>query len=432
LETDSILFQSVSIFVCLILSGFFSGSETALTSLSEMKVRHMIEENPKAKILELWIYHPNKVLNTILIGNNVVNILGSVLAADMMQKIFGNTQIAAVTGVMTLMVLIFGEITPKTFAKHNAAAMAIALMRILKVFYTVLFPATYVMNKFVVAMIKLSGGKLEKKPQITEEELEFIINVGEKEGVLENGQKEMLQNIFELGDMSIKEVMVPRRDIIAVNVNDDFDSIMNKVFENEFSRLPVYEDTIDKIIGILNVKDLLAFTREDKSTFNLRSMLRSPYFIPGTKKIDTMLTEFQKTRNHMAIVLDEYGGVAGLLTLENVLEEIVGDIYDEYDEDEMKEIEVEQTDPDTYVLDAMMDIDDFCEEFHIEKTEEMEKYETLAGLVYDLAGKVPEQGDSYIFNGNTLTVLEIEDRKICKIEMKKIQDTPPAADDVEV
>ncbi|QAR33228.1 HlyC/CorC family transporter [Geovibrio thiophilus] len=431
METDSILFQSVSIFVCLILSGFFSGSETALTSLSEMKVRHMIEENPKAKILELWIYHPNKVLNTILIGNNIVNILASVIAADMMQKIFGNTQIAAVTGVMTLMILIFGEITPKTFAKHNAKAMAIALMRILKVFYTVFFPATYVMNKLVVAMIKLSGGKLDKKPQITEEELEFIINVGEKEGVLENGQKEMLQNIFELGDMSIKEIMVPRRDIIAVNVNEDFDSIMNKVVENEFSRLPVYEETIDKIIGILNAKDLLVFTREDVSKFNLRGMLRAPYFIPGTKKIDNMLTEFQKTRNHMAIVLDEYGGVAGLLTLENVLEEIVGDIYDEYDQDEVSDTEVEQTDADTYILDAMMDIDDFCEEFGIEKTEEMEKYETLAGLVYDLAGRVPEQGDSYVFGGSTLTVLEIEDRKICRIEMKKIQDTP-VADDVEV
>lgn len=431
MEVDSILFQSVAIVICLLLSGFFSASETALTSLSEMKVRLMIEEDPRAEILELWIYHPNKVLNTILIGNNVVNVLSAVLAADIAQKLFGSIQITAVTAIMTMLVLIFGEITPKTYAKHNAETSAIILIRFLKIFYIILLPLTYVMNKVVVAMIKSSGGNIDKKPQITEEELEFIINVGEQEGVLENGQKEMLQNIFEIRDMSIKEIMVPRRDIVAISINDSFDSIMDKVFENEFSRLPVYEETIDRIIGILSVKDLLQFTKKNKDDFNLVSLLREPSFIPGTKKIDTMLREFQRARSHMAVVLDEYGGVAGLLTMEDILEEIVGDIYDEYDADETIETEVEETEQGTFLLDAMMDINDFCEEFNIIKTPEMKKYETLAGLIYDLAGKVPEVGDSYLFDGKVFNVLEVEDRKICKIEMRTMNETT-LADEQEV
>lgn len=420
MEVDSIILHVFSIFICILLSGFFSGSETALTSLSEMKIRHMIAEDPKARILELWLQHPNKLLNTILIGNSAANVLAAVLAADMVRNLVGNSQIAIVTGVMTLLILIFGEIIPKTFAKHNAIYISIHFMKILKVIYTVLYPATFIMNKFAVAMIKLSGGSLDKKPKLTEDEIEFIINVGEKEGALENGQKEMLQNIFELGDMNIKEIMTPRRDIIAVNINDSFDAIMDKVLTNEFSRLPVYEETIDKIIGIMNAKELLVFTRENKDNFDLRKMIREPYFIPGSKKIDTMLTEFQKTRNHMAIVLDEYGGVAGLLTLEDVLEVIVGEIYDEYDSEEAAEIEVERTDEDTYVIDAMMDMDDFCEEFGIERTGGMEDYDTLAGLIYDLAGKVPEQDDSFELHGYELKVMEIADRKICKVQLKKI------------
>lgn len=430
MEVDSILLHVFSIFICILLSGFFSGSETALTSLNEMKIRHMITENPQARALELWLLHPNKLLNTILIGNNVVNILAAVLAADMVRNLVGNSQIAIVTGVMTMLILIFGEIIPKTFAKHNAEQIAVSLMKILQVIYTVLYPATFAMNKFAVAMIKISGGSLDKKPKITEDEIEFIINVGEREGVLENGQREMLQNIFDLGDTNIKEIMTPRRDIVAVNVNDSFDEIMDKVLANEFSRLPVYEEAIDKIIGIMNAKELLVFTRESKENFDLRKMLREPYFIPGSKKIDTMLNEFQKTRNHMAIVLDEYGGVSGLLTLEDVLEVIVGDIYDEYDSEEAAEIEVERTDEDTYVIDAMMDMDDFCEEFGIERTGGMEDYDTLAGLIYDLAGKVPDQGDSFELHGYELTVLEISDRKICKVQLKKINNEK--TDDAEI
>jgi putative hemolysin len=420
LDVDSIILHVFSIFICILLSGFFSGSETALTSLSDMKIRHMMAEDPKARVLELWILHPNKLLNTILIGNNVVNILAAVLAADMVRNLVGNSEIAIVTGVMTLLILIFGEIIPKTFAKHNAEQICLPIMRILRFIYTVFYPATFVMNKFAVAMIVLSGGRLDKKPKITEDEIEFIINAGEKEGALENGQKEMLQNIFELGDSNIKEIMTPRRDIIAVNINDNFDTIMDKVLTTEFSRLPVYEDTIDNIIGIMNVKELLVYTRENKENFNLRKMIREPYFIPGSKKIDTMLNEFQKTRNHIAIVLDEYGGVAGLLTLEDVLEVIVGDIYDEYDSEEAAEQEVQRTDEDTYVIDAMMDMDDFCEQFGIERTDEMEDYDTLAGLIYDLAGKVPDQGDSFELLGYELKVMEIADRKICKVQLKKI------------
>ncbi|WP_238320634.1 hemolysin family protein [Limisalsivibrio acetivorans] len=418
--------ELASIITCILLSGFFSGSETALTSLNELKIRHLMEENKRAKVLDLWLHHPNKVLNTILIGNNIVNILGSVLAAELVRKVFGDTQIALVTGVMTLAVLIFGEITPKTFAKHNAEKIAIYIMHVLKIFYTVFFPAAYLMNKFVVGLIKITGGKLDKGPQLTEEEIEFIINVGEKEGVLENGQKEMLQNIFEIGDMNLNEIMVPRTDVVAVSIDESFDSIMEKILEHEFSRLPVYQESIDNIVGVLNVKDLLKYMSKGLEGYELKNMLRQVFFIPGTKKIDEMLTEFQKSRSHMAVVVDEYGGVSGIVTLEDILEEIVGEIWDEYDEEES---EVDVIDESTFNVDSMMDIDDFCERFNIEKTEEMEKYETLGGLIFDLAGRIPETGDVYEHAGYSFHILNIEDRKLGKVEVKRLGIGSPFPDE---
>ncbi len=377
--------ELLAIGICVLLSGFFSGSETALTSLGELKVRHMLEENPKAKPLQLWHDHPNKVLNTILIGNNIVNILGSVLATDFSAKVFGNAHIAAVTGVMTLMVLFFGEITPKTFAKHNAVAIAPYVIRILKVPYLFFYPFSYGINKLVKAMIALSGGKLDKdKNRITEDELEFYITESEKEGVIENGKSRMLQNIFDISEIYVKEVMVPRTDMIAIDIADPIESYMDKILASEFSRIPVYEENIDKIIGILYVKDLLRFVNTDNETVDLRKVLRKPYFIPETKKIDSMLGEFQKSRNHMAVVIDEYGGVDGIVTLEDILEEIVGEIWDEYDTEEH---EVTQISNDTFIVDVRMDIDDFCDRFELEKTTEMDEYETVGGLVFDIAEK---------------------------------------------
>ncbi|MCD8552805.1 hemolysin family protein [Seleniivibrio sp.] len=420
--SDSLIFELLAIVLCIVLSSFFSGSETTLTSLSEMRVRRMMDENPKNKPLTLWLDHPNKVLNTILIGNNIVNILASVLATDFTAKVAGNSNIALVTGIMTLLVLIFGEITPKTYAKHNAEKHAVFIIKTLKVPFVVFYPLSYALNKLVRWIIILSGGNVEKsRHKITEDELEFYITESGKEGMLEDNKTKMLQNIFDISEIYVKEVMVPRTDMVAVDVNAPAEEYLDRILASEFSRIPVYEDSIDRIVGILYVKDLLKFVKEDGVNFDLKKVIRKPFFVPETKKIDSMMGEFQKSRNHMAVVIDEYGGVAGIVTLEDILEEIVGEIWDEYDTEEH---EVVQTSDDTYIVDVRMDIDDFCEKFELEKTHDMEEYETLGGLVFDIAGKIPEVGEVYEFDGYSFKILNKNERRLDKVELTRLHREP--------
>ncbi|MGE4317933.1 MAG: hemolysin family protein [Deferribacterales bacterium] len=420
--SEALIFELSAIILCILLSGVFSGSETTLTSLSELKVRHMIEENPRAKPLELWLDHPNKVLNTILIGNNIVNILASVLATDFTAKLVGDSNIALVTGIMTIMVLFFGEITPKTYAKHNAERLAIPVIKLLKLPYLFFFPFSYGINRLVKLMIIISGGNPERhKHKLTEDELEFYITESGKEGMLEDAKSQMLRNIFDISDIYVKEVMVPRTDMVAVEVSSEPKEYLDRILASEFSRIPVYEESVDKIVGILYVKDLLKFVQEDGVNFDLKKVIRKPFFVPETKKIDSMMGEFQKSRNHMAVVIDEYGGVAGIVTLEDILEEIVGEIWDEYDTEEQ---EVTQLSEDSYIVDVRMDIDDFCDKFEIEKTHEMDEYETVGGLVFDIAGKIPEVGEVYEFSDYSFKILNKFERRLDKVELTRLHREP--------
>lgn len=420
---DGMVLEFVAIGVCIVFSGFFSATETALTSLSELKVKHILQEKgEKAKDLELWLLHPNKVLNTILIGNNIVNILGSVVAAELSVKIFGDSSIAITTGVMTFLVLIFGEITPKTFAKHNPEKISLLSMKLLKLFFFIFYPVSYSMNKFVKLLIKIAGGDVDKEaPKITEDEIEFFISVGEKEGVLENQKKEMLHNIFEISDTLAKEVMVPRPDLVSIRYGTPIDDVIDIITKSEYSRIPVYENKLDNILGILYVKDFLKYIKQDIKGIDIKAILRKPYFVPSTKRIDDLLREFQLNRIHFAVVIDEYGGVDGIVTLEDILEEIVGEIRDEYDKDEVDE--VVKVGEDSYEINPMMDIDDFREFFNIEISdddEDEEEYETLSGLIFEMAGKIPNVGDKYIYNNLELEVKEKDGRRLKKVSVKKI------------
>jgi CBS domain containing-hemolysin-like protein len=271
-------------------------------------------------------------------------------------------------------------------------------------------------------MIVISGGKLDKnKSRITEDELEFYISESEKEGIIENGKSRMLQNIFDISEIYVKEVMVPRTDMVAIDITDPLESYIDKILASEFSRIPVYEDTVDKIVGILYVKDLLRFVNKDSVTFDIKKVLRKAYFIPETKKIDSLLGEFQKNRNHMAIVIDEYGGVDGLVTLEDILEEIVGEIWDEYDTEEEEVTEIAD---DTFIVDVRMDIDDFCEKFELEKTGEMQEYETVGGLVFDIAEKIPEVGEKYEYENYQFKILNKHERRLDKVELRRLENEP--------
>ncbi|MDY6820535.1 MAG: hemolysin family protein [Deferribacterota bacterium] len=415
----SLELEIIFIILCLLLSAFFSATETALTSISEFKTRKLLEEEDrgKAKALTLWLLRPNRILITILVGNNLVNILSSVLATDLSIKIFGSIEVALTTGIMTFLILLLAEITPKTLAKHNYEKLSIYFINILKLFYYLFYPITYLLEYFVIFLSKITGIKIERiGPTITEDEIEFLIKVGGKEGILEYQKREMLHNIFEMSDMTVKEVMVPRTDMLAVDVEESKDEIIKVIREYEFSRIPVFEGRVDNIIGILYVKDLLKYSSDTFNDIEIRSILRKPYFVPETKKIDELLREFQAKRIHMAIVIDEYGGVAGLVTLEDILEEIVGEIRDEFDNEE--DIKIVKVADNVYKADARININDFLEYFNIEKNDITDDCETLAGLIYSLAGKIPEIGEEYTFDKYILKVLSREGRKLRKVEIK--------------
>ena len=416
-------YEFALIAISLIASAFFSSSETALTSLSPLKVAQIIENGGKeAKYFSIWMNHPNKMLNTILIGNNVVNIFASVLAGDIAMKISGSTQLALTTTIMTILILFFGEITPKTFAKHNAESFARLSIRILVLFYYLFYPFTYIINLFAKGVIKLAGGKVDKeKPLITEDELEFMINVSQKEGILEDKTKEMMHNIIDFKSVSVKEIMVPRTEMVCIEINRSISDLLDLIEEHEYSRIPAYEGKLDNIVGIIYIKDLIKKLKEKSIEYiNLREILREAMFVPETKHIYDLFKEFQAKRVHVAIVIDEYGGVAGLVTMEDILEEIVGEIRDEYDEKE--EDEFIKVGEDRFIVDAGMDLDDFCENLGIEKTEEMEEYETVAGLVYDLADRIPTEGDEFELEGKyRIKVLKVSGKKIEKVEVRKIE-----------
>ncbi len=416
--------EIILIVLSLIVSAFFSSSETALTSLSKIKVAQIVKSGSKnAKYFNLWMKHPNKMLNTILIGNNVANIFASVLAGSLANKLSGSSQIAITTAVMTILILFFGEITPKTFAKHNAEAISAFFIRPLVLLYYLFYPFTYVINVFVKVVIKIMGGKIDKEqPLITEDEIEFMINVGEEEGILEDETKEMMHNIMDIKDISVKEIMVPRTEMVAVSIDSTIDDVLKVIEEYEFSRIPVYENDLDHIAGILYVKDLIMYAKEGLKNLNidLKNMIKEPFFVPETKNIYDLFKEFQSKRVHLAIVIDEYGGVAGIATMEDILEEIVGEIRDEYDSAEEDEfVEVNEN---TFLVDAGMDLDDFCEKLGIEKTEDMEDYETVGGLIYDLADKIPSEGEELDFGDKfRIKVLKTEGNKIVKVEVKRIE-----------
>ncbi len=418
-NTDFIL-----IIVSLIVSAFFSSSETALTSLSKIKVAQIVKSNSKnAKYFIIWMKHPNKMLNTILIGNNVANIFASVLAGSLANKLSGSSQIAVTTAIMTILILFFGEITPKTFAKHNCETLSVVFIRPLALLYYLFYPFTHIINIFVKVVIKIVGGKIdEEKPLITEEELEFMINIGEEEGILEDETKEMMHNIMDIKDISVKEIMVPRTEMVTLPIDAPLDDVLAIIEEYEYSRIPVYEKDLDHIAGIFYVKDLIRYAKDGLSGVNLKDMLREAFFVPETKNIYDLFKDFQAKRVHLAIVIDEYGGVAGIATMEDILEEIVGEIRDEYDsaeEDEFIEI-----DKNTFIVDPGMDLDDFCEKLDIEKTDDMEDYETVGGLVYDLADKIPSEGDEFDLSGKfKIKVLKTEGNKILKVEVKRIENT---------
>ncbi len=405
--------QIVLLITLLLLSCFFSASETALMSLSKIRIKHMVEERIKgadkiAKLLE----NPNKLLSSILVGNNLVNIGASSLATSIAIDIAGSEGVAIATGIMTMLVLIFGEITPKTLAVQNSEKIALLVASPITFIVIIFKPIVIIFNYISAPIIKLLGGQANgKQPYITQEELKTMVDVSEEEGVLEVEEKEMIYNVFEFGDLQVKDVMVQRVDIVALDVDSTYQEVMEVVKEEQFSRTPIYRETIDDIVGILNVKDLLLLDNVDD--FSIERIMREPYYTYEFKKIMDLFRDMQRERAYMAVVLDEYGGTVGIVTMEDLVEEIVGEIEDEYDDEEDKDIEVVKEDE--YIVTGSIRIDDLND--LIGTSMESEEFDSIGGFIIGQIGTFPDVGQEVTYENIRFKIEEVDKNRIMKVRI---------------
>ena len=414
---EAYLYFEMGILVLLfILSAFFSGSETAYLSVSRAKVRKLAKEgDSRAIVLERLLHTPNRVIITILIGNNLVNILAASIATSIAIQVFGSTGVGIATGAVTLVVLLFGEITPKSYSATNAERVALLVAKPIYLLMKLLTPVVAVLSRFAKFVVSTFGGEVRLGPFITEEELKMLVEVGEELGAIEKEEKEMISGIFEFDKMDVKDIMVPRIDMKCIEANSSIEDAKKLILETGHSRIPVYEGSVDNIIGILYAKDLLRFLNSGEKPETLHSILRPAYFVPESKKLNELLSEFQRLKVQIAIVVDEYGGTAGMVTLEDVLEEIVGEIEDEYDVGEAEEFRM--VDENQAVVDARMSIHDVNERLSLSLPED--RVDTIGGLLFNMLGRIPVQGDEVEVDGVVLRVESMRGRRIMKVRVIK-------------
>ena len=413
----SIWWELSILIVILLLSSYFSAMETALSMLSEVKVKQMFSGGvtDEKEISNLWIKRRNRVLNTIFLGNTLFNIICAFIIIDIADKYIHSYPLLIAALIVFFLVLVFGETIPKTLARYDVVSFSEFNLGVLSKFYYIFSPFILVSDIIVNFTLKIFGKSLSQDTKFSEDELEFLINAGEQEGLLQHDKGEMINNIFDIADIDVKEIMVPRTEVTAVSENATTEEIKEIVRTSEFSRIPVYRNSLDNIIGILYVKDLIRLKGTDYSRDDLLKLIRKPLFVPETKKIDLMLKEFQKSKLHIAVVVDEYGGTAGIITMEDILEEIVGDILDEYD---IASEEIKKVDDNKYLINGRMTVADFCDYFDIDDFAEDDDYDTIAGFVFNLAGEVPKVGDEFVWNNYKFIIKSLENRRIDTLEME--------------
>ena len=413
LSGDTVVIRLVLVVVCLVLSAFFSSSETALTTVNLIRIRNLADNGDKAAA---WVLKArrdqSKMLGAILIGNNVVNLSASSMLTVLVTDVFGSQAVGAATGVLTLLVLLFGDITPKTIATLEAEKNALRFARVICLLMTILTPVIFVVNLLSGGVLRLLGVDPNKPTDsITEDELRTIVEVGHEKGVIESEEKEMINNVFDLGDSVARDIMVPRIDMSFVDVEASYEELMEIFRRDHYTRLPVYEDNTDNVIGIINMKDLILL--EDRAAFSVRDYLRQPLFTFESKKLSELMIEMRKTSNNIVIVLDEYGATAGLITLEDILEEIVGDIRDEFDadeEDELKEISKGE-----YLADGSMNLDDINDRLGLELVSE--DFDSLGGFMIDRLEHLPAEGEEVDTEEVRLVVEKVNKNRIDKVHI---------------
>lgn len=412
--------------ILILLSGFFSAAEAALSAYRSNYLEKLDEEkHPKTyAVLKRWLKEPNNMLTGIVIGNNIVNILASSIATIVIVNHFGKggSAVALATAIMTILILIFGEITPKLMARNNSAKIAESVSVIIYVLSILLTPAVYILI-FISRLVGRILGINMTSPElmITEEDIISYVNVGNAEGIIEEDEKEMIHSIVTLGETNAKEVMTPRTSMLAFEGTKTINEVWDEILENGFSRIPVYNETIDDIIGILYVKDLMEHIKNGDLNLPISEFVRSPYYVPETKSIIEILKEFRTLKVHIAMVLDEYGGVVGLVTIEDLIEEIVGEIRDEYDDEE--DSFYTKLSDNEYEVDAMTDIETINKDLELELPIS-EDYESLGGLIVTNLGRICNVDDEVQIDNVYLKVLEVDKMRVSKVFIRILEKEP--------
>ena len=413
--------------VCLLLSAFFSSSETAFTALQRIRVEHLVSiKVPGAARIARMMRHPEKLLSAILTGNNLVNTAAAVLATVLAVSVWGEQGILIATIGVTIILLVFCETTPKIIAAHNAERTAIKLARPVEVAQAVFTPAVLALSSIASRLSKMAGGEPVSRSLVSEDEIRTMISVGHKEGTVEEAEAEMLHNVFDFGDRPVREVMVPRPEVVAIEQGSTVADFLALYAESPLSRFPVYQENMDNVVGILSIKDVLMALAKDTidNQSIIDDLIRPSYFTPETKHINELFAEMRDSNYRMAVIVDEYGGTAGIVSLSRLVEEIVGQVGDEL---ASVEKEYEAINEYTFQIDGSMRIEEANEEMGLDLPEG-EDYETVAGFILNLLGHIPRQGEQLKYKGLKIVITKMRGLKIEEVLLtkeKQKQNVPP-------
>ena len=414
--------QLIILIILLILSAFFSSAETALTTVNKIRIHSLADEgNKRAKSVLKVTDDSGKMLSAILIGNNIVNLSAASLTTSLAYS-FGGSMVAIASGILTVLILLFGEITPKTMATIHSEKMSLLYAPVIHFFMKIMTPLIFVINGLSTGVLLLLRiDPKAKNTAMTENELRTIVDVSHEDGVIESDEREMINNVFDLGDARAKDVMVPRVHVTFADINSTYTELIEIFREDKFTRLPIFEDTTDNVVGTINMKDLLLY--DNTKEFNIRDILREAYFTYEYKSISELLVEMRQASFNIAIVLDEYGETAGLITLEDILEEIVGEIHDEYDENE--EDFIQEISDREYIVEGSINLDDLNDRLDLNLSSE--EYDSLGGFIIEYLDRLPEKGDSITTEEGIRMVVETLDKN--RIESVHLYLPEPASND---
>ena len=416
-KVRSLFVNYIAIAVLLVMSALFSSMETAFSSVNKIRLKHEASNgNKKAERALNIAENFDKALTSILVGNNIVNILSSSLGTVIFTETFGTAGVAISTAVMTVLVLIFGEIIPKSFAKQNAEKCALAFAGILGGIMFILTPISAIFSQLQKALAKIS--KPDDSPNFTEDELKYIIEEIEDQGVLEEQESDLVRSALEFDDITVEQILVPRVKVVAVERNEDIEAITEIFIRDRYTRLPVYEETVDNIVGLINEKDFFALVTRPEGIpagAGIEGIIQKALYVSEMKLISEVLYEMQRSKIHMAIVKDQYGGTSGIVTMEDIIEELVGEIYDENDEVIDSVVEVAEN---TYDIQADTSISDMLEKLGLPNDLIETDSNSVGGWVMELFGRIPETGDTITTGIFTVTVLEADEQSVSKVGIK--------------